>query len=389
MRDRVALIAGAGIGGLAAGIALRQAGWRTRIFERAATPRELGFALNLAPNAMRSLKALGLAERLAAEGHVTTDVELRSPSGRVLKRLNVAVALGESPSSVAPRQALHGALLDATPREDLALGCEAVSFRAGAGRVVLTCGNGHTESGDLLVGADGLRSAVRATLHPNGPPPRRSGYYGIRGLAYDAGHHLGQLSAIAYLGHRVESTAVRASASAVYWYISLPAEDIAPGDKDTRAIVGRITARFERPLRAITEATRDEDLRIDELFDRDPIRDWGRGPVTLLGDAAHPMLPHTGQGAAQALEDAVALGIVLGRGGELEPALRLYERVRSARTGKIVRSGRQIARFSTTRSKTLDWLRARVIPFVPTRPMVAAFLFAESHDPHIELRASS
>lgn len=386
MRDRVALIAGAGIGGLAAGIALRQAGWRTRIFERAATPRELGFALNLAPNAMRSLAALGLAERLSAEGHVTTDVELRTPSGRVLKRLNVAVALGESPSSVAPRQALHGALLDATPADDLSLDSEAVGFHNDGGRVTLTCRNGQSASGDLLVGADGLRSAIRAALHPDGPPLRRSGYYGIRGLAYDAGHHLGDLSAIAYLGHRVESTTVRASASAVYWYLSLPAEDVAGEDRGLRDLVRRIAARFERPLRAITEATRDEDLRIDELFDRDPIEQWGRGPVTLLGDAAHPMLPHTGQGAAQALEDAVALGIVLARAGDIEPALRRYERVRAARTGKIVRSGRQIARFSTTRSRAFDWFRARVIPFVPTKPMVAAFLFAEARDPHRELR---
>jgi 2-polyprenyl-6-methoxyphenol hydroxylase-like FAD-dependent oxidoreductase len=386
MPERTALVAGAGIGGLAVGIALRQAGWRTRIFERAASPRELGFALNLAPNAMRSLAALGLAERLAAEGHVTTDVELRTPSGRVLKKLNVAVALGESPSSVAPRQALHGALLEATPADSLSLGSEVTGFEVDGSRVAVQLSDGRSEAGDLLVGADGLRSAVRGVLHPNGPPLRKSGYYGIRGLAYGVGHHLGDLSAIAYLGHRVESTVVRASASAVYWYISLPAEDVGPDDRAARPIVRRVAARFEGALRAITDATEDDDLRIDELFDRDPITEWGRGPVTLLGDAAHPMLPHTGQGAAQALEDAVALGIVLSGSENVDRALRRYEVVRAARTGKIVRSGRQIARFSTTRSRALDWLRARLIPFVPTKPMVAAFLFAESRDPHRELR---
>jgi 2-polyprenyl-6-methoxyphenol hydroxylase-like FAD-dependent oxidoreductase len=282
---------------------------------------------------------------------------------------------------------LHGALVEATPREALALESEAVGFEIADSGVVLKLADGRLEAGDILIGADGLRSAIRAALHPNGPPLRQSGYYGIRGLAYDVGHHLGDLSAIAYLGLRVESTAVRASESAVYWYISLPAEDVGADARDPRRIVRRTTARFEAVLRAITDATRDEDLRIDELFDRDPLPVWGRGPVTLLGDAAHPMLPHTGQGAAQALEDAVALGIVLAGHDSVESSLRKYERVRHARTARIVRSGRHIARFSTTRSRALDWLRARVIPFVPTRPMVSAFLFAESADPHRELRA--
>lgn len=368
------------------GIALRRAGWRTRIFERAAAPRELGFALNLAPNAMRAIEALGLGPRLRAEGHVTTDVEIRRPSGQVLRRLNVAVALGEAPSSVAPRQALHGALLDATDPDDLMLSAEVIGFEASGRGVEVHLSGGGTAVGDILIGADGLRSAVRQHLHPDGPPPRPSGYFGVRGLAYGAGKHLGELSAIAYLGYRVESTAVRASAEAVYWYLSLPAEDVGTDTRQPRAVAERTVARFEQTLQSVIRATRDEDLRIDELFDRDPITRWGAGPVTLLGDAAHPMLPHTGQGAAQALEDAVALGIVLGRSADNEGALRRYEQVRAARTRRIVLLGRRIARATTTRSRAFDWIRARAIPFIPTRPMVAAFLFAESLDPHRELR---
>ena len=112
---RTALVVGAGIGGLAAGIALGRAGWRVRIFERAASPRELGFALNLAPNAMFALKELGLAERLLAEGHAPTRAEMRGPGGRLLRRLEVPPGVFPEgmPSVVALRPVLHGALLGA------------------------------------------------------------------------------------------------------------------------------------------------------------------------------------------------------------------------------------------------------------------------------------
>jgi 2-polyprenyl-6-methoxyphenol hydroxylase-like FAD-dependent oxidoreductase len=96
--------------------------------------------------------------------------------------------------------------------------------------------------------------------------------------------------------------------------------------------------------------------------------------VTLVGDAAHPMLPQTGQGAAQALEDAVALGRALADSGPVAPSLREYERARAARTAAIVRRGRRLAGMLTTRSATIDVLRATVLRLAPARLLVSAFL---------------
>ena len=141
---RTALVVGAGIGGLAAGIALRQAGWRARVFERAANPRELGFALNLAPNAMAALASLGLAEALLGSGHRTRHVEVRRGDGRPLKRFEIPVGLAAHPPMVALRQALHGALLGATPADDLELGREAAGFTVTADGVRLTFRDGTT-----------------------------------------------------------------------------------------------------------------------------------------------------------------------------------------------------------------------------------------------------
>ncbi len=127
----------------------------------------------------------------------------------------------------------------------------------------------------------------------------------------------------------------------------------------------------------LPRATEHEDLRLDELFDRDPIADWGTGPVTLLGDAAHPMLPYTGQGAAQ-----VALGLALAQKGNPVAALRKYEQVRAARTRRIVKLGRRIARITTTKNPLVGALRTAAARFLPARALLAGFYLAGYQDPH-------
>jgi 2-polyprenyl-6-methoxyphenol hydroxylase-like FAD-dependent oxidoreductase len=131
--------------------------------------------------------------------------------------------------------------------------------------------------------------------------------------------------------------------------VSLLANDVPNEMRSPQAIVERCAAALDEGFGSIARATQREDIRLDELFERKPLRTWGEGPVTSLGDAAHPMLPHTGQGAAQALEDAVALKLALMHEGVFAASLRQYERVRSVRTRDIVKRGRRIARFTTTK----------------------------------------
>ena len=139
-------------------------------------------------------------------------------------------------------------------------------------------------------------------------------------------------------------------------------------------VLGRAAEGFHDRFRQITSATRPEDVRLDELFDREPIADWGRGPVTLLGDAAHPMLPHAGQGAAQALEDAVALGQRMTPGADPELALRDYERVRAARTRVVVRLARRNARMGSVESRIGCWMRDLTIRLLPERVMLRSLV---------------
>ena len=222
---RSALIVGAGIGGLATGLALKRAGWNVRIFERAANPRELGFAVLLAPNAIAALEDLGVAGPVVAAGATPTSAEVRRPDGRVLRRIDVAdsrLAIGGVPV-IALRPVLHGTLLEAVGREALTLSAEVTGLSAAGSHPSITLASGETVKGDLVIGADGVHSAIRRAVHPKEPPPRASGLRALRGVVSGTSQHLGQLAGVLYLGRGLESAVVKAGTDVVYFYVSLRA----------------------------------------------------------------------------------------------------------------------------------------------------------------------
>jgi 2-polyprenyl-6-methoxyphenol hydroxylase-like FAD-dependent oxidoreductase len=149
--------------------------------------------------------------------------------------------------------------------------------------------------------------------------------------------------------------------------MSMPRALVMAAGLDPAQVRARASASFHRRFREIVEATAPADMRLDELFDRDPLDVWGRGRVTLLGDAAHPMLPHAGQGAAQALEDAVALGRRLSPHVPVASALRDYEQVRAARTRSVVMLARRNARVGALSGSLACRLRDLAIRAIPER----------------------
>lgn len=365
---RSALIVGAGIGGLSAGIALRRIGWNVRIFERAPSPRELGFGLGLAPNAMAALRELGVADVVMARGFEPVSGELRRPDGTVVKRAELPPGTLKGPMVIALRPALHGALLDAVGADTITLDTQVTGFDTSGDRVALEVLNGPAVEGDLLVGADGIDSVIRRALHPSEAPPRSSGIVAVRGAVQGAVAHLGGLGAVFYLGRGVESVIVRASDTGIYWFCSMAMELIPPGQRDPKAIIDLVSPLFDATFRAVTGTT--EDLRCDELVDRDPIESWGTGAVTLLGDAAHPLLPHTGQGAAQAIVDAVSLAAALRRDENVPRALRAYERERQPKTAALVAQGRRTAAIMRMTHPVACALRELVARAMPVRSFV-------------------
>lgn len=368
---RTALIVGAGIGGLSAAIALRRAGWNVRIFERAASPRELGFGLGLAPNGIRALYELGVGDTVLTRGFSPQIArgEVRRIDGTVLKRAEFPMREGlGGPYVMALRPALHGALMEAVGIDTITAASEATGVSVRGDRALLELANGQRVEGDLLVGADGMWSATRRALHPSEASPRSSGVLAIRGAVDGAHRHLGGLAGVYYLGPGVESMIIRASETGIYWFLSLARELIPDGLRDPAAILNHMLPRMDATFRAVTSAT--QEMRCDELFDRDPIPWWGQGVVTLLGDAAHPVLPHTGQGAAQAIVDAVTLGKAVAADSNLERALRAYEAERRPKTAALLAQGRRTARIMRTMNPVAVHARELVIRSIPVTSLV-------------------
>jgi 2-polyprenyl-6-methoxyphenol hydroxylase-like FAD-dependent oxidoreductase len=363
---RRALIVGAGIGGLAAGIALRRAGWDIRIFERAPVPREIGFGVGLAPNAIAALRELGVADTVLPHAVAPVRGEIRQPDGTLIRRASADPKRFRNGTVLwmIQRPALHGGLLQAVGPEHINGGCQADRFESDGRSVTVHFTNGTSATGDILIGADGVSSALRAQLHPHEPPPRPSGYFAFRGTSH-AVSALGDNDGIWYLGPGLECGAVRSGPDTVYWFLGLFADDVRSAPYDVVTLRDRIIARLDSQFRRIAEPSAVDQMRLDELFERPPLMEWGRDRVTLLGDAAHPVLPHTGQGAAQALEDAVGLGRALANNADAIVALRRYGEVRSRRAAAIIRSGPRIARITTTRNPVVTAIRNSAIRLMP------------------------
>ena len=307
---RRVLIAGGGIGGLALANALTHNGVPATAFERAGELAEIGAAIGVQTNAVMALRRMGRADDLLAVGVPIEDYEYVDWRGRRLATWSqgkIGRQLGE-PTTVVHRADLQRVLLDGLPDGVLRLGAAVTGFRQDADGVVVTLDDGTEERGAVLVGCDGLRSTVRVALLGD-EAPRYSGWVALRGIAEGFAHDsipIGRARQTLGAGRSFGTWHIRGGR--VYWVATLKAPlgagDPPEGRKE------RVLDAFRgahAPVADVVEQTKPDAILRNEVFDRAPVPTWSEGRVTLLGDAAHPTTPVTGQGGGQAIIDAAVL----------------------------------------------------------------------------------
>jgi 2-polyprenyl-6-methoxyphenol hydroxylase-like FAD-dependent oxidoreductase len=346
---RKAAVIGAGIGGLGAAIALSRAGWEVTVYEATSELRPLGAGISIWPNAVRSLRALGLDELIETAPRPAASV--RRADGSVIagfESKTIEARFGE-PFVCLHRADLHAALLAGLGDAELRLGTQLTGCEAEE----LRFADGSIERADLVVGADGINSVVRSALVGDGEP-RDSGLVAFRGVAqFD-----GEVGEGEWWGRRGSAGMLRLGGGRVYWFVCFR------GEADAEAL-GDYLSDFGPGLTEVVERTAKEDVLLHCLVDRKPLRSWSRGATTLLGDAAHPMLPFLGQGACSALDDAVALGGAVGANETVPAALAQYERERLKPTRILVAGSRRMSWLIFLRPAVARRLRNAIVPRIP------------------------
>lgn len=379
------IIAGAGIGGLAAGVALRRAGAGVMLLERATSLRVGGAGLVLWANAVRGLRHLGIHWR-NLEGEVVRTSEVCAANGRLLSRFDVRSADGQvgGVSLVVCRSRLLRVLREAFER-----GGGAVRFGAGLeslgpiedehGRPVAPSGvltDGSRVRSDIMVGAEGVGSVVFAGLHPESvlKPTGETCWRFVVPWEADDAIPRGLMREVWGRGRRFGIN--RLDEKRVFcWAMGRRAPGVPADELDHHTRLREWYRDWGGAVPELIERAGDAEILCHDIADRPPLRRWGRGLVTVLGDAAHPTTPHLGQSGCMAIEDAEALGRWVGgllmrlerTPAAMEGALRGYEAVRLGRTARITRLSHRVGRVGMLRSRIACGVRDAVMGAIPAR----------------------
>ncbi|MEK7944245.1 FAD-dependent monooxygenase [Pigmentiphaga sp. YJ18] len=347
------LIAGAGIGGLTAALALRKLGFRhIEVLEQTAVLKEVGAGIQLGPNAVKVLHDLDIAPALEAVAVAPLATRSRDwASGRTIRDFPLGPECAQrygAPYYHVHRADLHNALIDAYGRENVRLAQRVKTYAQDAAGVRVVLESGETVEGDVLVGADGVHSVVRGQLL-EGQDPRFTGLLAWRGMAdADRARHLGiEKNVNAWWGpHRHFVNYYVSAGRRINWIGIVPAGQWRLESWSARGDKAEVLKEFDgwHPIvRGLIEAT--DDVFKWALYDRDPWPVWTRGRVTLLGDAAHPMVPFLSQGGSQSIEDGHVLALCLaGLPHDPAAALKAYEELRTARTARVQLGSREAGR---------------------------------------------
>ena len=366
MSGRRALIAGGGLGGLTAAVALHQRGWRVCVFEQAPTLEPVGAGISLWPNALRALDVIGVGQRARAQATLSGRSGVRTPDGTWLSQADLGAAVGKrfgDPLVLMHRADLAAMLVEQLPFGTVRAGTPVLGVHIGADTVPATLISQHEETeADLVVAADGIRSVLRGFLYPQHPGPSYAGYTAWRMVVPAPEQIETGFESWGPAGRRF--AVLPLAGQRLYCYATVTAR---PGVRfdDERAELQRLFGDWHEPIPQIIAALQPGELLhsdVEELAT--PLPGFDRGRVALLGDAAHALTPDLGQGGGLAIEDAVVLADLLGDDEPVIEALHEYTRQRLPRTTAVARRSRRAGRLNSA-PYGVQLLAARLLGRLP------------------------
>jgi 2-polyprenyl-6-methoxyphenol hydroxylase-like FAD-dependent oxidoreductase len=317
-------------------------------------------------NALSALGVLGLAGEIRSQSVGGVQGGLKNPNGKAL----VAIPADELAKTFGTVTVMHRAdllalLVKQIEPERIHLGRSCVGFEQAGEGITALFQNDETAHGDALIGADGLRSVIRQQL-PGNPPVRYSGYTAWRAVVeFEGGRNL-TIGETWGRGRRFGI--IPMSRNRVYWFAT---SNAAEGERNpegrSKDMLSRLFHGWHDPIGALIEAAREDSILQNDIYDMNPLPSCVRGRVALLGDAAHAMTPNLGQGACQAIEDAIVLAACLRKNARVEPALVEYERRRMPRTRQFVLRSRRLGAFAQWENPILCWVRDTAMRATPTK----------------------
>jgi 2-polyprenyl-6-methoxyphenol hydroxylase-like FAD-dependent oxidoreductase len=338
------IIIGAGIAGMAAAVGLRRLNIETSVIEQATELADMGAGISLWPNALKALASLGIDGAVRRFAMEESSGAIRCWRGRLLFQLDLQElrrALGDF-TVILHRAELLSTLRELAAATDIRLGARCISFEQNDHLVKALLSDGTSVEGDLLLGADGLHSVVRAQLF-GANKPRYAGYVAWRSVTHFEHNRI--LPGISLGRGSQFGQAPLKQAGRVYWFAT---QNLPQGsDRSRTNCKDDLLATFRgwhKPIPELIEATAESGIVESMIYDRPPLKRWSEQRVTLLGDAAHPMTPDLGQGACQALEDAAVLTRCLEQASDPVSALRKYESRRLRRANGFVLASRLVGR---------------------------------------------
>lgn len=346
MYDLKIIIIGAGIGGLTAGIALRQAGYEVEIYDRVKELRPAGAGISLWSNGVKVLNRLGLGEKMALIGGLMDRMQYRSLAGELLNDIDLyplVEEVGQRPYPVA-RTDLQQMLQDAFPGE-VKLNHKCIAVEEDEKSVTAIFENGHIARGDLLIAADGVRSLLRQYVLGREVLPNYGGYVNWNGLV-PASEDLAPKNTWAiYVGKHQRASMMPVAGDRFYFFFDVPLPKGTPSlPENYRADLSEHFQGWAKPVQTLIERFDPDKTNRVEIHDVGPIDRMVRGRVALLGDSAHATCPDLGQGGCQAMEDGLVLTQYLQTTNlGVEYALQRYEAERKERTSAIVQKARKRA----------------------------------------------